>query len=66
MIAVSFAATPSGSVAGPLERIERRYILHVLQSVDGNRMFAARILGLNRNTLYRKLRHHGTANCALR
>ncbi|KKL07110.1 hypothetical protein LCGC14_2589280 [marine sediment metagenome] len=62
MIAVSFAATSSGSVAGPLERIERRYIL---QSVDGNRMFAARILGLNRKTLYRKLRHHGTANCAL-
>lgn len=39
----------------PLETIERRYILHVLESVEGNKSTAARILGLDRKTLYRKL-----------
>ncbi len=39
-----------------LEEVERRYILHVLDTVGGNRSRAARILGLDRKTLYRKLR----------
>ncbi len=39
----------------PLEAIERRYILEVLQAVGGNRTLAAQILGLGRKTLYRKL-----------
>ncbi len=39
----------------PLEEVERRYILHVLESAGGNRTLAARILGLDRKTLYRKL-----------
>ena len=45
----------------PLEEIERRYILHVLQSVGDNRTLAARTLGLDRKTLYRKLRQYGVA-----
>ena len=40
----------------PLEEIERRYIEHVLQAVDQNRTQAAKILGLDRKTLYRKLK----------
>jgi two-component system response regulator HydG len=43
----------------PLEEIERRYILHVLECVQGNRTQAARKLGLDRKTLYRKLRQYG-------
>jgi two-component system response regulator HydG len=39
-----------------LEEIERRYIDHVLKSVDNNRTQAAKILGLDRKTLYRKLK----------
>jgi two-component system response regulator HydG len=39
----------------PLEQVERRYILHVLDAVGGNRTEAARVLGLDRKTLYRKL-----------
>jgi len=39
----------------PLEEIERRYILHVLESVGGNKSTAARLLKLDRKTLYRKL-----------
>jgi DNA-binding NtrC family response regulator len=42
-----------------MEEVERRYILHVLQSVAGNRTLAARVLILDRKTLYRKLRHYG-------
>ncbi len=42
-----------------LEEVERRYILHVLKSAGGNQTHAARILGLNRKTLYRKLQQYG-------
>ncbi len=38
-----------------LEEIESRYIQHVLAAVDGNKRQAARILGIGRRTLYRKL-----------
>jgi len=38
-----------------IEEIERRYILHVLDAVQGNKTAAARILGIERKTLYRKL-----------
>jgi DNA-binding NtrC family response regulator len=39
----------------PLEEIEKRYILHVMDMVGSNRSQASRILGLDRKTLYRKL-----------
>jgi len=35
--------------------LNRRYALHVLQRVDGNKSEAARLLGVNRKTLYRLL-----------
>jgi two-component system response regulator HydG len=43
----------------PLEQVERRYILHVLEAVGGNRTLAAQTLGLDRKTLYRKLKSYG-------
>ena len=43
----------------PLEEVERRYILHVLNSAGGNKTLAARILRLDRKTLYRKLQQFG-------
>ncbi len=39
-----------------LEAVEQRYIEHVLKATDGNRTQAAKILGLDRKTLYRKLK----------
>ena len=39
-----------------LEAVEQRYILRVLESVQGNRTAAARILGVDRKTLYRHLK----------
>ncbi len=38
-----------------LEDVERQYVEHVLKAVNGNKSVAARILGLGRRTLYRKL-----------
>jgi two-component system response regulator HydG len=38
-----------------LAEVERRHILHVLAASQGNKRLAARILGVDRRTLYRKL-----------
>ena len=43
----------------PLEEVERRYILRVLEAVGGNKSQAAQVLGLGRKTLYRKLEEYG-------
>ncbi|HEY3500132.1 MAG TPA: sigma 54-interacting transcriptional regulator, partial [Polyangiaceae bacterium] len=40
----------------PLSELERKHILEVLRSVGGNRALASRFLGLDRKTLYRKLK----------
>lgn len=50
------AADPTELVSLP--EVERRYILHVLKTVAGNRSQAARILRLDRKTLYRKLQSY--------
>ncbi|MET0286000.1 MAG: sigma-54 dependent transcriptional regulator [Polyangiales bacterium] len=44
-----------------LEEVERRYILRVLEAAGGNKRMAARILGLDRKTLYRKLERYGVS-----
>jgi DNA-binding NtrC family response regulator len=36
-----------------LDELERRYLIHVLEAVGGNRSRAAEILGIDRRTLYR-------------
>ena len=51
----SKAKRGSGVELVPLEQIERRHILHVLDAVDGNKARAAAILRIGRKTLYRKL-----------
>lgn len=43
----------------PMEEVERRYVLRVLEAVAGNKTLAARILGFDRKTLYRKLERYG-------
>ena len=46
----------------PMEEVEKRYILHVLKATGGNRTLAARVLGLDRKTLYRKLSRYGAVD----
>ncbi len=51
------AIAPAGSLAG----LEREHILRTLHAVDGNRAAAARLLGVDRKTLYRRLKLYGLA-----
>jgi DNA-binding NtrC family response regulator len=41
-----------------LDEMEREHILHVLKSVEWRRSQAAEVLGINRRTLYRKIRDY--------
>ena len=55
------AATPGAGLLDqeptlPLEEVERRYIVRVLESTGGNKLKAAQILGIDRSTLHRKLK----------
>jgi two-component system response regulator HydG len=47
-----------------LEEVERRYILRVIEAFSGHRTAAARILGLDRKTLYRKLERYAAEHGA--
>jgi DNA-binding NtrC family response regulator len=51
------AAAPGGT--GSLEEIEREHILRVLREVGGNQSRASQLLGIDRKTLYLKLRKYG-------
>lgn len=57
-------ASHSGSVDGfedsmmPLAEVERRHIMRVLARTSGNKQAAARILGIDRTTLQRKLERY--------
>jgi DNA-binding NtrC family response regulator len=44
-----------------LDEIERRYLLHVIEQVGGNRTRAAEVLGIDRRTLYRRAERFGIA-----
>jgi two-component system response regulator HydG len=57
------AGDPSELV--PLEEVERRYILRVLEAVGGSKTLAAQKLGLDRKTLYRKLERYGVSATAI-
>jgi DNA-binding NtrC family response regulator len=48
-----FADLPS------IDELERRYLLHVLKAVDGNRSRAAAVMGVDRRTLYRMAERFG-------
>jgi two-component system response regulator AtoC len=59
-----FQRIPKGSVIFPpelvpLDEIERQYILHVLQRLNGNMSRAAEILQIDRRTLYRMVERFG-------
>ena len=47
-----------------MAEIERRYVLRVLAAMSGNKAEAARVLGFDRKTLYRKLERYGWAGTA--
>ena len=47
----------------PLEELERRTILRALREAGGDKLAAARLLGIGKTTLYRKLKlYEATSN----
>lgn len=49
----------------PMDELERRYIAHVLSAVGDNKTTAAKVLGMDRKTLYRKLEKYGLSDSGL-
>ena len=47
---------------GSLEDMERDYILRVLREFNGNQSKASQVLGIDRKTLYLKLRKYGLSD----
>jgi DNA-binding NtrC family response regulator len=52
---IGMLLSESAQTSIPLEELERVYVRRVLESRGGNKSDAARVLGINRRTLYRKL-----------
>jgi two-component system response regulator HydG len=59
-------AADAGAPPLPLSEVEREHILRTLREARGNKTAAARLLGLDRKTLYRKLDHYGLRPAAPR
>jgi len=45
-----------------LDEHEKQYILEVLDEVEGNKSAAAKILGIDRVSLWRKIKRYGLEN----
>lgn len=60
-IPVLQSAVARGS-AGSLEEMERDYILRVLREFQGNQSRASQVLGIDRKTLYLKLKKYGLSD----
>ncbi|HEX2060099.1 MAG TPA: sigma 54-interacting transcriptional regulator [Thermoanaerobaculia bacterium] len=59
-VRLSVPKPSSADLTLPLDEVERRYILAVLEANDGNRRKTAEQLGIGEATLYRKLRSYAT------
>ena len=45
----------------PIAELERQAILHAIEVLQGDKLEAARRLGIGKTTLYRKLKEYGSA-----
>jgi two-component system response regulator HydG len=50
-------ASPSNGIV-PIADLEKQMILHALANVNGDKMLAAKMLGIGKTTLYRKLKEY--------
>jgi transcriptional regulator of acetoin/glycerol metabolism len=58
---------PAVAVSGsnqivPIAELERQAILNTLVQTKGDKLLAARLLGIGKTTLYRKLKEYGSKN----
>jgi two-component system response regulator HydG len=49
---------PQNDVLLPLDELERRAIMRALRESGGDKLAAARLLGIGKTTLYRKLKQY--------
>jgi DNA-binding NtrC family response regulator len=61
MLAEGAAPAQDPAAITPLDQLEKQAILHAIQVLDGDKLEAARRLGIGKTTLYRKLKEYGTA-----
>jgi transcriptional regulator of acetoin/glycerol metabolism len=52
------AAAEQGRIV-PIAELEKRAILATLEQLNGDKLLAARMLGIGKTTLYRKLKEYG-------
>ena len=45
-----------------MKEVEKKHILHVLAACEGKKIEAARMLGINKTTLWRKMKKYGLDN----
>jgi two-component system response regulator HydG len=57
-VAGSTDRSPASDELVPLEELERRAILRALRESGGDKLMAARLLGIGKTTLYRKLKQY--------
>jgi len=60
LVAHSLVELPN-EIRVTLDEVRRRHVVHVLDQCGGNRSEAAKILGVDRKTLYRRLRRWGVS-----
>jgi two-component system response regulator HydG len=58
------AIAPQAGIV-PIAELEKHTILHALAQVNGDKMLAARLLGIGKTTLYRKLKEYESQNWAV-
>ena len=56
--ATSLVAGPPASAVLPMAELEKQAILSAIQQVNGDKLMAARLLGIGKTTLYRKLKEY--------
>jgi two-component system response regulator HydG len=59
-VSTSSEGTPPGSKILAMAEVERQTILTAIQQLNGDKLLAARLLGIGKTTLYRKLKEYGS------
>jgi len=52
-----------GSKIVPMSELEKQTILNTISMLNGDKLLAARLLGIGKTTLYRKLKEYGSQDC---
>jgi two-component system response regulator HydG len=55
---------PQGKIL-PIAELEKQTILRAISELNGDKLQAARLLGIGKTTLYRKLKHYAAHGCAV-